>query len=156
MAGSIRLLVNHACLGELVLERSLGEPQLDLLLGTLDRIGAMANVATNSEGVIATNRSGLRRERVRRAEHSTTRLDGIETFKDHAEHGAGLHVLDQAGKKGLFLEIAIVIFEVLFGREGELCCDEFEAAFFESGHDLADETAVDAIGLLRESLGVSH
>ena len=38
-------------------------------------------------------------------------------------------------------------FEVVFGGEGEFCGDDFEAAFFESGEDLADETAVDAVGL---------
>lgn len=39
------------------------------------------------------------------------------------------------------------LFKVVFGGEGELGGDELEAAFLESGEDLADETAVDAVGL---------
>lgn len=38
------------------------------------------------------------------------------------------------------------------GGEGELGRDELEAAFLESGEDLADETTVDAIGLLKRVL----
>lgn len=52
--------------------------------------------------------TGLRSERVCGTEHGTARLDGIEALKDDAEHGAGLHVLDQTGEKGLILEIGIV------------------------------------------------
>ena len=40
------------------------------------------------------------------------------------------------------------VFEVFFGWEGELGCDELEATFLESGEDLADETTIDAVGLL--------
>lgn len=43
------------------------------------------------------------------------------------------------------------VFEVLLGGEGELGGDELEAAFLESGEDLADETAVDAVGLSQRS-----
>ena len=38
--------------------------------------------------------------------------------------------------------------EMFFRGEGEFGCDELEAAFLEPGEDLADETAVDAVGLL--------
>lgn len=41
---------------------------------------------------------------------------------------------------------------MLLGGEGELGRDELEAAFLESGEDLADETTVDAIGLLKRVL----
>lgn len=40
---------------------------------------------------------------------------------------------------------------MFFGGEGELGGDELEAAFLESGEDLADETAVDAVGLSKRS-----
>lgn len=43
---------------------------------------------------------------------------------------------------------ARTVFEMFFGGQGELGCDELEAAFLESGEDLADKTAVDAVGLL--------
>lgn len=52
--------------------------------------------------------TGLRSEGVCSTEHSTARFDGIEALKDHAEHGAGLHVVDQTGKESLFLEIGVV------------------------------------------------
>ena len=112
----------------------------------------------------------MRSEGVGSTKHGTAGLDGVKALKDHAEHGAGLHVRDQAGKKGFFLEIDIVcgcdvsvstsggmgcartVFEMFFGGQGELGCDELEAAFLESGEDLADETAVDAVRLLGRTL----
>jgi hypothetical protein len=51
---------------------------------------------------------------------------------------------ERVGKDGE----ARTVFEVRFGGQGELGCDELEAAFLESSEDLADETAVDAVGLL--------
>lgn len=52
--------------------------------------------------------TGLRLEGVRSTKHSATRLDGVEALKNYAKHGAGLHVLDQAGEEGLVPEIGIV------------------------------------------------
>jgi hypothetical protein len=40
------------------------EPQSDLLLGTLDTIRAVADVASNINGIVTTNGAGVRGERV--------------------------------------------------------------------------------------------
>ena len=140
------LLVNHGCLGELILEGPLGEPpreQDEWLASTvMIKTRAMQSPSRRSRR----NRShgkccdrqrgrshhgsflketpfgghdhirekdgerhtGLGSEGVGSTKHRTARLDRVEPLKDHAEHGTGLHVRDQAGEKGLFLEIGVV------------------------------------------------
>lgn len=70
--------------------------QLDLLLGVLDAVGAVADIAADSEGVVAADGAGGGGERVGGTEDSTAGLDGIEALPDHGDDGAGVHVL-QAG-----------------------------------------------------------
>lgn len=46
-------------------------------------------------------------------------------------------------------------FEVFFSRAGEFGGDELKAAFLEAGEDLADETTINAVGLMK-MLGSSN
>ena len=87
----------------------------------------MADVTAYSEGEVATDgtyiactfnaraylmlkriltRRGL--ERVGRAEHSAASLDSVKALPDHADDGAGSHVLDEAREEGLALEVSVV------------------------------------------------
>lgn len=45
---------------------------------------------------------------------------------------------------------------MLLAGRSELGSDELEAALFEAGHDLADETTVNTIGLERQSAQLSE
>lgn len=51
-------------------------------------------------------------EGVGSTEHDATGLDGVESLPDHADDGAGCHVLDQTGEERLALEIGIVCVDV--------------------------------------------
>ena len=66
--------------------------------------------STHSQGTCSEfwTHTRSRRERVGRAEHGAASLDGIETLPDHANDGAGGHVLDEAGEEGLALEVSVV------------------------------------------------
>jgi hypothetical protein len=64
-ATSLWLLIDPVELGGLVRLNLLGlEPQGDLLLGTLDTVGAVADVATDIDGVVAANGTWGRGQRV--------------------------------------------------------------------------------------------
>jgi hypothetical protein len=89
----LRLLVDPVELGRLpALDLTLVEPQGDFLLSVLNRVGAVAHVAADVDGVVAADGAGRGRERVCGAENGTTGLDGVAAFPDHGADGAGAHV----------------------------------------------------------------
>jgi hypothetical protein len=108
--------------------------QLDLLLGIVDRVRTMADIATDSKRKITTNRAcfggstqevwsrlthdgenkrndrrtGSRSKRVSCAKHHTASLDGIEALPDHGDDGARSHVLDKTREERLILQVLVV------------------------------------------------
>ena len=104
------------------------EPESDLLLGVLDRVGAVADVAADVNGEVATDGAGSGGERVGGTEEGAAGLDGILALPDHGGDGARVHVLDETGEKGLVLEVGIygvggkgfsgVILQASFPRKG--------------------------------------
>ena len=104
------------------------EPESDLLLGVLDRVGAVADVAADVNGEVATDGAGSGGEGVGGTEEGAAGLDGILALPDHGGDGARVHVLDETGEKGLVLEVGIyrvggkgfsgVILQASFPRKG--------------------------------------
>ena len=120
-------------------------------------------------------RAGLRTggggEGVGSTKHDAAGLDGVEALPDHGDDGAGGHVLNEAREEGLALEVGVVcargddvspgslverdekkntkrtLLEVLGRGVDELERDELEAALLEAVDDVADEPALDAVGL---------
>jgi len=126
---------------------TIGEPELDLVLGGLDGIGAMADVAADVDAIITTDGAGERGGGVGLAEHDAASLDGVEALPDHAADGAGRHVLNQTGEELLFLQVSVVLLQVLDGGGLELQGLELEALLFEALDDLANEATLDTVGL---------
>ena len=91
--------------------------------------------------------AGGRGEGVGSAEQSAALLDDILALPDHGDNGAGSHVLDQTREEGLALEVLVVLLEVLLAGVHELHGHELEAAVLEALDDLADKTALNAVGL---------
>jgi hypothetical protein len=90
---NLSLLVDPVVLGRLpALDLALLEPESDLLLSVLDRVGAVAHVAADVEGEVAADGAGGGRERVGGAEDGAAGLDGVAAFPDHGADGAGAHV----------------------------------------------------------------
>jgi hypothetical protein len=88
-----RLLVDPVVLGRLPANKLvLVEPEGNLLLGVLDRVGAVADVATDVNGKVTTDGSGSRGGRVGGAEEDTAGLDGVTALPDHGADGARVHV----------------------------------------------------------------
>ena len=91
--------------------------------------------------------AGGRGERVRGTEQSAALLDHVLALPDHGHNGARGHVLDQAGEERLALEVGVVLLQVVFAGVHELHGHELEAAVLEALDDLADESALDTVGL---------
>ena len=68
------------------------KPEFDLLLGIVDAVAAVADVAANIDRVVSADGAWAAGERVRGAEDGTAGLDGIAAFPDHGADGAGVHV----------------------------------------------------------------
>lgn len=88
-----------------------------------------------------------RRERVGSTKQDTALLDDILALPHHGNDGARGHVLDQTGEEGLALEVGVVLLEVVLTGVHELHGHELVATVLEALDDLADETALDAVGL---------
>jgi hypothetical protein len=89
----LRLLVDPVVLSRLPgLNLTLLEPESNLLLAVLNGVGAVAHVAANVEGEVATDGAGGGGEGVGGTEDGAAGLDGVTALPDHGADGAGAHV----------------------------------------------------------------
>lgn len=91
------------------------EPQSDLLLGRLDGIGAVDDVAADLDAEVTTDGAGQGVGGVGGTEHLTAGLDHIEALPDHGHHGAGVHVVDESGEEGASRQVGVVLLQQLLG-----------------------------------------
>lgn len=139
------------------LNLTLLEPESDLLLGVLDAVGAVADVASDVDGVVAADGAGGGGERVGGSEENTAGLDGITTFPDHGADWSAAHILDESWEEWLGGEILIVLLEVLLAGSHQLDSGKLESTSLESSDDRANESTLDAIRLdSNEGLFVRH
>ena len=89
----LRLLVDPVVLGGLPAgDLVLLEPESDLLLGVLDRVGTVADVAADVNGEVATDGARSGGSGVGGTEKGTASLDGVTALPDHGADGARVHV----------------------------------------------------------------
>ena len=86
-------------------------------------------------------------QRVGGADDLAAGLDNLLAFPDHAHDGAGAHVVDEVAEEGLGGEVGVVLFGVRLLHRHHLHAAEEETLGLEALDDLADETALDAVGL---------
>ena len=118
------------------------EPESNLLLGVLDGVGAVADVAADIDGEVATDGAGGRGGGVGGTEEDTAGLDGVTALPDHGADGAGGHVGNETGEERLAGEVGVVGLEVLLGGGDQLDGRELEAAVLEALDDGADQAAL--------------
>jgi len=142
------LLIDPVILSRLPgLNFTLLEPESNLLLGILDAVGTMADVASNIDGVVTTDGTWGRGERVGGTEKDTAGLDSITTFPDHGADGSASHILDESREERLLGEILIMLLEVVLASSGQLDGGELEATSLEAGDDRANESTLNSIRL---------
>lgn len=154
---SNRLVLVHPSVGgrSPLVELRVLEPQRDLFLGRLDRVGSVADVAADLDAEIATNGAGQRIGRIGFAQHDATSLDRVQSLPDHRDHRTTAHVLDQTGEKRTGGQVGVVLLEQLLVRRRLLQSDQLESLLFESFDDLADQTALDAVRLDHDESALS-
>lgn len=143
------------------------EPESNLLLGGVDGVGAVADVAADVllrekllkdctdrssklkgmsrtyNGEVTTDGAGGGGKRVGGTEDDTAGLDGVTALPDHGADGAGGHVGDETREEGLAGEVGVVGLEVFLGGGDELDGRELEAAVLEALDDGADQAALE-------------
>lgn len=123
------------------------EPEGDLLVGGLYRIGAVQDVASDLDAQITPDGAGGRFGGVGGAEHDASGADGVEPLPHHGDYGARAHVLDQPWEEGPGGQVGVVLLQQLLARPHEFEGDELEALLLEALDDLADDAALDAVRL---------
>merc|ERR1712000_392958 len=146
-SGTALLLVHPGLGGERVVDNVLAEPQLNLLLGALDRVRAVADVAANLDAKVAADGAGERVVGAGLAEELAARADGVVALPHHADDGARGHVLDEASEEALGGQVGVVLLKELLGGVGHLQGSELEALLLKALDDLADQATLDAVGL---------
>lgn len=107
----------------------------------------MADVAADVNGIVTTDSTWSRGERVGGTEDRTAGLHGVTAFPDHSTDGTAAHVGNETWEEGLVGEILIVLLEMSLGWGGELDGGKFEATVLEAGDYGADQATLDAIRL---------
>ena len=94
-------------------------------------------------------------QRVGGADDLAAGLDDLLALPDHAHDGAGAHVVDEVAEEGLGGEVGVVLLGVRLLHRHHLHAAEEETLGLEALDDLADETALDAVGLDHD-VGLLH
>ena len=126
---------------------SLGEPKSDLLLGRLDSIGTVADVAADLDAEITTDGAHGTLGRHGCSEHLAALEDDILALPHHCADGSAGHVVDETSEESLAGEVSVVLLHVLAAGGSELHGDQLVALLLEALDDVADEAPLDAIGL---------
>lgn len=134
------------------------EPERDLALSRLDRVGAVAHVAADVEGEVTTDGARGRGQGVGGTEDGAASLDDVLALPNGGNNGAGEHVLEQAGEERLGLQVLVVLTEELLRGREHLEGDQLEATVLETAEDAADKATLDAVRLDHDEalLSVRH
>lgn len=133
------------------------EPEGNLLLGVLDAVGTVADVAADVDSEVTTDGAGSGGKRVGGTEDGTAGLDDITALPDHGADGAAEHVGNKTLEEGLVGEVGVVLLKLGLRRRDQLHGNELEATVLEARDDGADESALDTIRLDgNEGLLVGH
>merc|ERR1719184_371798 len=144
----IDLLVDPVLLGGgPVTELLRFEPEGDLVVGGLNSIGAMADVAPDMDGEVSPDGSGEGSSRVGFTKHNTTSLHCVQTLPNHGADRAAGHVGDKATEESLAGKVSVVLLQVLHGGLHHLHRDQLETLLLKARDNLANKATLDAVGL---------
>uniref|UniRef100_A0A182Q057 Uncharacterized protein n=1 Tax=Anopheles farauti TaxID=69004 RepID=A0A182Q057_9DIPT len=116
----------------------------DFLVGRLDRVRAVDDVAANLDAQVTTDGAGLGVGRVGGSQHLAASLHGVQAFPDHRNDRAGAHVMVTREPEPPYREER-QLFHGTYPHE--LHRDQLEALGLEAFDDFTDEPTLDSIGL---------
>ena len=129
------------------LDDSLREPQSDLLVGGLGRVGSVADVAANVDTEIASDGARGGFAGLSGSQQLSALRAGVLALPNHGEHGGSLHELNQTTEERLGGKIGVVSLEVGLRRLHKLHSDQLVSLLLESSNDGAAQVALNAVGL---------
>merc|ERR1719186_875285 len=144
----IDLLVDPVLLGRgPVTELLRLEPEGNFVVGRLNSIGTMADVAPDMDGKVSPDGSGKGSGRVRLTKHNTTSLHCVQTLPNHGADRAAGHVGDKATEESLAGKVSVVLLQVLHRGLHHLHRDQLETLLLKARDNLANKATLDAVGL---------
>lgn len=123
------------------------EPKGDLLLGILNRVRSVADVATDLNAKITADSTGGRLKGVGSTEHLTSGGNGLLALPNHGNDGSAEHVIAKLGEEGLVHKVAVVSLEKLLAGHASLHGGQLISLRLESGDNVANNTTLNTIGL---------
>lgn len=146
-----------------IVEFAVVEPEADFFFGFFGRARGVnevrdtdafgVGVAEGHVGVVATDGAHFSGFGLGRADDFADKRDAFDAFENHGDNGAGHHVGDVV-VEGLFAaagnhlaDIFVVSAVVVFARFDHFHADNLEADALKALENLADEAALDGVGL---------
>merc|ERR1719184_722365 len=144
----IDLLVDPVLLGGGPVTELLGlEPEGNLVVGRLNSVRAMADVAPDMDGEVSPDGSREGSGRVGFTKHNTTSLHCVQTLPNHGADRAAGHVGDKPTEESLAGEVSVVLLQVLHRGLHHLHRDQLETLLLKARDNLANKAALDAVRL---------
>ena len=107
----------------------------------------MANITSDVDAKVASNRSGSGVERVRRAKHFAPCLHHALSFPNHRAHGSGAHELHKPIEEAFASQVGVMLFKMRCSRLTELHGLKAKPLTLKTGDDLSDKSALHAVRL---------
>merc|ERR1719234_1280433 len=115
-ADDVDLLVDPVLLGGGPGAELLGlEPETNFVVGRLNSVGAVADVAPDMDGKVSPDGSRKGGSGVRLTKHNTASLHCVQTLPNHGADRAAGHVGDKSAEESLAGEVGVVLLQVLHG-----------------------------------------
>jgi hypothetical protein len=139
--------VDLAAENRVVFSETLREPHGKFLLGVLNAVRAVDDVASNLDAVHATDAAGIRLLGVGSTNDLSALLDDILALEGNGNNGAADDVIDQRTEERLGREVRVMGLSELLGDVHELEATESVALGQEAVEDGGNQVALDAIRL---------
>ena len=117
------------------------------MLGRVDRVTSVANVASDFNAEISTNSSHSTFGRHGGTEHLASLQNNVLSFPNHSTDRSGCHVRNKTREELLALQVSVVVFHMFLAGLGELHGNKLVTLLFETLDDFTNESTLDAIGL---------
>src|SRR5262249_19106033 len=126
---------------------SVTEPERDLALRRLGRVGAVHEVVGHRGGQVAPNRSRSGVRRIRRADGCAHGRDRPLALDDERPGRSGGDELDELAEERLLAMLTVVLLPELAAGGDELRLPDLEAARLDATEDLARKATLYRVGL---------